>query len=163
MNYRAHVHRNKETRHPVQHCGSLMWKMEVYVKVVTNLPVIVAAVLKVNEHQFLFVWALAALQQQDVSWKQHTQVIFYEGDQTCSIQGPLTSLCFTFLTIVVAEHYRRVGGLQQRPEHTQKKVRSQRMINQYGASSSTMLPKHIIMKTQIVWLLLSVSLHYWTY
>lgn len=117
-------------------------KYETRTRRVALIPEIVAAVLKVNEHQLLFVRSLATLQQQDVScktskqndhgMKKNNKISAYRG-QLFRFRFKLlrlTSLIFimllyfifviTFLTVVVAEDDRGRCSLQQGPDQIYK-------------------------------------------
>lgn len=112
---------------------------------VALIPEIVAAVLKVNEHQLLFVRSLATLQQQDVScktskhsflndhgMKKNNKISAYRGQLfrfrfkllrlTLLIFTMLLYFIFviTFLTVVVAEDDRGRCSLQQGPDQIYK-------------------------------------------
>lgn len=117
-------------------------KYETRTRRVALIPEIVAAVLKVNEHQLLFVRSLATLQQQDVScktskqndhgMKQTNKISAYRGQLfrfrfkllrlTLLIFIMLVYFIFviTFLTVVVAEDDRGRCSLQQGPDQIYK-------------------------------------------
>lgn len=96
---------------------------------VVILPVIVAAVLKVNEHQLLFVWTLTTIQQQDVSWKRHKQIFFFFFLQKRKANVACIKSIAAWMFYLPGSRY---GRKQQESELTpavtwklQKKVRSQ--------------------------------------